>query len=191
MIDYKKLLKEKNMSMKECSEFFDIPYATLYSIANNELDIKDCSYSIAKKISRFVGIPMEYLDMERTPFITFRSNLHHDIKKYGIIETARFTSMNNLVKAYMLDEQYIKGLYLVSLIEHVENTFDIYIDAKIEKYKNLKLKEPFHFGNNCDLDKRKYIKEFSDHNIMEGNLYDAVWNDLSAKYLNEKQSDII
>ena len=116
MINMKKILKEKNMSIKECAEFYDIPYATLYAIVNQTASLDDCKFSTIKKLSKITGIPAEYLSMETSDFYTFRSNLHHSLKREGALNLRNQILIKKMIDAYIDDDQYGKGVYFIALV---------------------------------------------------------------------------
>ena len=172
MINLKKLLKARNMSIKECSDFYGIPYATLHAIVNNKTNIEDCKLSTMKKVAKFAGVSIEQLDIDKPNFYVFRSNLHHEIKRKGLLEVYNRICIMHLVDAYIKNDYYVEGLYLMSLAEYIENKNKLPHNEDLNDYRNLTLEDELILSDNND--SCIIIEEFKKRNIMEGNLLDAV-----------------
>ena len=121
MVNIKKVLEEKNLSINICAKMHKIPYASLYGLVHKTADISNCSYETAKTVAQIVGIPMEYLNIPDIPFQEFRSNLHHALKRDGELKIRQDIVSWNLVEAYRINEQEIKSLYLLRLLEYIES----------------------------------------------------------------------
>ena len=171
MINLKKILKEKNMSIKECSDFYKIPYATLYAIVNNQADIEECRLSTLRKLARFAGVSIEQLDIKPSNFYVFRSNIQHEIKRSGMLSMYSRICVMRMVDAYIKNDLYAEGLYLMSLAEYIENENDLPPNNELNAYRDLSLEDELILGESNG---SGIIEEFRKRNIMEGSLLDAV-----------------
>lgn len=172
MIDLKAVLKERDVSIRECSLVYDIPYATLYDIVSGRADINECKFSTVKKIADFVGIPPEFLDFGNEDFFLFRSNLHHTLKREHALDVRQDIIRKKIIPAYLLNDQDVKAVYCLALVDYIEKKYNLKPSKYLIRYSGFSLSKPFYFG---DVEKQKtYIPEFKARNIMEGNLYDAV-----------------
>ena len=174
MVNLCKVLEERQVSIRECSLLYGIPYATLYAIVNKKANINDCKYSTVKKIADFIGISTDYIDFGNEDFYIFRSNFHHRLKRESEESVRQDILQRNLIKAYLINEQPVKALYMLAFVEYVENKHHLAPADSIKEYMSYTLSAPLYFGDTEKQIEMEYIPEFKRRNIMEGNLYDAV-----------------
>ncbi len=173
-MNIKKYLQENDISLKTMSEITTIPYATLSDIVNEKVDLYECKYKTLRKLSLFLNKPIEELVYEKEDFQTFRNNLHHDLKNQSFLEVAADILQKKRIDYYYQNDDIVKALYLLSLVDYVCRTNDIPTCSDYAFLRNKKLKDPFYIGDSKEFNNRKYIMEFKRHNIYEGDLTDAV-----------------
>ena len=173
-MNIKKYLKENDISLKTMSEITTIPYTTLSDIVNEKVDLYECKYKTLKKLSLFLKISIDDLVYEKEDFQTFRNNLHHEIKNSGLLEVAADVLQRKRIDYYYQNDDIVKALYLLSLVDYVCRINEIALCEDYANLRNKKLKEPFYVGDLVEASNPKYIMEFKNHNIYEGELTDAV-----------------
>lgn len=172
MLNYKKLLKEKNISILTLSKVLNIPYASVYAIVNDKVKIENCKFSTVQKLSVFFDISLDDIYLEEEDFQTFRNNIHHQLK-YDELKWYNDTDKDNLIHKYLLHSEYEKAVYLMALIQYIEDKHNIKMSSLTKKYKTYALKRPLVIKNVTFAD-ANYIPEFEERNILEGDLYDAI-----------------
>lgn len=174
-IDIKQKLKEMKMSMKELSIFIDLPYSTLNDIANEKVDPRKCSYETLYKIATFFNMTVDDMMYTQTSFRTFRNNLHHEIAHKTKEEILLDIIENNTVDYYVKKSDYVKALYILSLVDTFCQDLGLPLIKEYSELRNKKLEEPFQVGDTFfKHNENDYLPEFKKHNILEGNLYDAI-----------------
>ena len=79
-MNFEKELKKRNISIRTCSIESGIPYATLYPIIKEQVDIETCTYSTVARLAGYLGYRPDEIVYKKEDFQTFRNNLHHKIK---------------------------------------------------------------------------------------------------------------
>ena len=172
MIDFKQMLKEKDISILTASKIMNIPYASLYAIVNGNVCLEDCKFSTIIKLSAFFDIQLNDLILPNENFETFRNELHHALVKS---DTCCYESLKDgeLVERYFLHKEYTRALYLIALMDYLERKYNMSRSDVVNKYYNLKLSKPFDIRSSlCKTS--DFIPEFYARNIYEGELYDSV-----------------
>ena len=116
-MNIKVYLKENRISVREMSVITSIPYSTLNDIVNNKVNLEECQYKTLKKIAVFLKVNIEDLVYEKEDFQTFRNKIHHDLKDNGEIDTLLYILENRRIDYYMLHEDLLKAMYLISLLD--------------------------------------------------------------------------
>ncbi len=175
MVNYLRLLKEKDISILTASKIMDIPYSSLYAIFHGKTDIYNCKYETAYKIAAFFNLSMDDLVLPKGDFQYFRNTLHHYLKSHGDIDTYRYLLDNKLIQRYFLHDENIRALYLVALAEYIENKHSLEKNDVVNQYHDTALAQEYAIGHSVSKrNNAPVIAEFKRHNILEGNLYDAV-----------------
>ena len=76
-----------------------------------------------------------------------------------------------MVDAYIKNDLYAEGLYLMSLAEYIENENNLPPNNELNAYRDLSLEDELILGESNG---SGIIEEFRKRNIMEGSLLDAV-----------------
>lgn len=174
-MNFEKELEKRKTNIRLCSIQSDIPYSTLYPIVKGQVDIGTCSYQTVAKLARFLGYRPDEIVYEMEDFQTFRNNLHHQIRK-GDLAFLLKTIESNDVSYYIRHEDYLKALYLVATVDYLSRKNQLPLCDKYEDVRHMKLKQPYFVGDSAFMpsSRNDCIPEFVDHNIYEGDLYDAV-----------------
>lgn len=174
-MNIKEYLNENNISVREMSVITSISYSTLNDIVNNKVNLEECQYKTLKKIAVFLKVSIEELVYEKEDFQTFRNKLHHDLKHNGEIETILYILENRRIDYYMLHDDLLKTMYLISFLDHLSIKNQVPLCQEYAHIRKMSLKEPYYVGHRMNEQNGKnYIQEFVKHNIYEGDLYDAV-----------------
>lgn len=174
-MDIKLFLKERNLSIREMSEVICVPYSTLNDIVNNRVNLEECQYRTLKKIAVFMKISIDELVEEKEDFQTFRNKLHHEIKDKDSLKIILEILESKRIDYYLLHHDYLKAMYLLSLLDYFSNKNNIPLCSDYSELRSQKLEKPYYVGDKITHVKYKnYIQEFAEHNIYEGDLYDAV-----------------
>ena len=168
------LIKQK-LNIRTCSVKSGIPYGTLYPIIKGQVDIGTCAYYTVEKLARVLGYRPDQIVYHKEDFQTFRNNLHHSIKRNDL-QTVLGIIENDDVEYYRLHSDYIKMLYLLATVDYICKKHDIPLCDKYSDIRNMKLEEPYYVGDSAFMNRdiESGIPEFARHNIIEGDLYDAV-----------------
>ncbi len=174
-MNIKVYLKEKDISIREMATITSIPYSTLNDIVNGKVNLEECQYKTLKKIAVFLKVNIDDLVYEKEDFQTFRNKLHHELKSQGDIPIILNILENRIIDYYLLHEDVLKAMYLLSLLDYLSKQNEIPLCQEYSDFRKQALKEPYYVGDK--LGKHRYencIQEFVKHNIYEGDLYDAV-----------------
>ena len=90
----------------------------------------------------------------------------------GDKETILYILKNKEIEKYKNNNDYIRCLYLLSMVDYLSKKNDIPLVSDYDSLRELKLKKPFLVGQADNND--NCIDEFVKHNIYEGDLYDVV-----------------
>ena len=110
-MNFEKELKKRNISIRTCSIKSGIPYATLYPIIKEQVDIETCTYSTVARLASYLGYRPDEIVYKKEDFQTFRNNLHHRIIN-NEMEVILEIIENDEISAYARHEDYLKALYL-------------------------------------------------------------------------------
>ncbi len=174
-MDIKQYLRENHISIRKMSIITSIPYTTLSEIVNGKVRMEDCQYKTLKPIADFCNISIDRLVYTKEPFQIFRNNLHHDLKRYGDIALAIMLLKNKTTDYYYQNDDILKAMYVLSLVDHILKKHDLPLCSDYDFLRSHKLKEPYYVGDHSDFSAPgTFIPEFAEHNIFEGDLYDAI-----------------
>jgi len=175
----KSLIKTKFRSLNECAEKCSIPYATLHDICSGKTNLEDCECATVLRLSKGLGVTVEELVLSGD-FNTFRNNMHHQLKEYGDMDFLLKHLDERTPLRLMKTGEKLQALYLVCMIDHLSIKHGIPLACEFDKIRGLTMDRPFYVGDSGRFDDRKEalwreaIPVFRDHNIIEGDLYDAV-----------------
>lgn len=174
-MNLKQYLKERKVSIRKLSIITAIPYTTLYEIVNGKVKMEECQYKTLKKIADFCEVSVDELVYQAEDFQTFRNKLHHRLVKEDELDIVVEFLENKSIDYFYKRQDYLKALYLLSLVDYVLKKNDLPMCAEYAEIRSLKLKEPYYVGDSV-YEKRvdDCIEEFAKHNIYEGDLYDAI-----------------
>ena len=183
------LLKEKNMSIYQCSKLTGIPYTTLSELVNGKTNIENCSVSVVYKLSKVLGTAMEnlieYAIEERLDFEVFKSNMCHFAKKLGQYEFVKELLMTNQVGKYWSKKWYPEAFYTLAMLDYISMINDIPLCKDYEHIRKHSLEEtiyPKGIELISELDPSSNIKEeclkqaipeFLKYNIVESEIDDV------------------
>lgn len=174
-MNFEKELKKRNISIRTCSIESGIPYATLYPIIKEQIDIETCTYSTVARLASYLGYRPDEIVYKKEDFQTFRNNLHHRIKN-NEMEVILEILENDEISAYARHEDYLKALYLLATADYLSKKNSIPLCDKYDELRHTKLQKPYYVGDSVlfNHDKKNCIDEFVKYNIYEGDLFDAV-----------------
>lgn len=185
----KELLKEKQMTIKECSMASGIPYSTLCDLVHQKTKISNASGKILYKLSKTLNVSMENLILEdieadRTEtWDHFRSELQHQIKRLGDKQFLAWVLQNQSVERYWKNNEQAKSLYMVAAFDYLCRINKLPQYAGFNEYRHYKLEKPIYTSDVVISEKlgmpmkamaeENSIPEFRQYNIMEGSLRDV------------------
>ena len=180
------LLKERNMSVYQCSKLSGVPYTTLLELVNNKTNIEKCTAETVYRLARTLDVDMEYL-LQRNDiddFETFKSNVKHSLKDKGDTLFLVETYMNDEISKLWNSHQKAKALYLLATVDYLSRVNNMPIASDYNDLRNYALTKPLlpqdlklHYiltnsaNNKADLEKS--LPEFSRFNIIEIDLRDV------------------
>ena len=134
----------------------------------------DCDYKTVFKIASMLGVSTERLVYNPEGFQTFRNELHHRLKRLGdldfIIESLSSSEIRNLWE----DGYPLYSLYYLSMVDHLSNANALPLSSEHADIRDKKLQKLFYCGPEEEWKLQNALPEFMEHNIVEGDLYDAV-----------------
>ena len=188
MID--KMLKDKNMSIYQCSKLSGIPYTTLSEVVRGKTNIANCSAEVVYKLAKILNVSMEELMRDsveaRIDFEAFKSNVCHLVKDNDEIDFIVTALKNDDVRRYWDKKWYPEAFYVLAMVDYLSRINDIplcmrYNDIRSQSLKKAiyprdvvmaaKLHPSLDVRENC---KKEAIPEFLRFNIIEneiGNVY--------------------
>ena len=170
-MDIKKYLKDNNISIRKMSIITGIPYTTLSEIVNGKVSMEDCQFKTLKPIANFCHVTVDDLVYQAEDFQTFRNKLHHKLVASDELDFVIEVYESKAIDYYRHHSDHIKALYLLSLVDYLSNKNSIPLSKEYSDLRTQALDTPLCVGGNRSGD---CLKEFADHNIFEGDLYDAV-----------------
>ncbi|MCC8126699.1 MAG: helix-turn-helix domain-containing protein [Clostridiales bacterium] len=121
----KQLLDEKQMTVKECFMASRVPYFTVSDLVHGKTKISNASCGVLYKLSRTLGVSMEYLIESDPGFVpkeswdNFRSNTYHQIKDMGDRKFIRWLVDRKKPFVYWNRGQKAESLYLVATADYL------------------------------------------------------------------------
>lgn len=178
-MDIKNRLRERNLSIKKCADYTGIPYSSLYAIVNGKTKLSDCKYSTVRALADFLNVPTDDLVPSVPPFQVFRNNLHHELKNSGVLCFIVKYLESNTIRQLWNSGNHAYSLYLLSMVDHLSLENGLPLSKEYRDIRNKKLCDPYYCGASrkyieSGVIKNKPIDTFLNHNIYEGDLYDAV-----------------
>lgn len=191
MILLEDYLKEKNMTVYECSKRAGIPYSTLSDLAKGKKQIEKCSaemvYKLAKVLDTSVEILLDELHIPKRPdFELFKSNVCHDIKRKGDLNFIVETIQSQTIRKFWSIKWYLEAMYLIGILDYlcrINNIpkcsdYDYYRGYKMENLiypRSVKYEELLSKSSNI----KQYcyqnaIPELLIFNIVEGEIRDVI-----------------
>lgn len=182
------LLKNKKMSVYECSKISGIPYTTLLEIVNGKTSINKCSFETVYKLALTFNTPMEtfYERCDFNSFELFKSEIKHRIKEqtdFGFLTNIYLN--NDEIRKYWNESETEKALYLLATVDYLSRYHGLPLAKKYDDIRKYKLKEPLLPAdlflmqaiskNSEEIAKaiNESIPEFKQFNIVEGDLRNA------------------
>ena len=176
----KDLMQKRGMNTRQLSQVTGIAYSYIYKLVNGQSDLKKCGIGTAKKIADALQMSLDdfYEEIvDPTPLLHFRSNIQHMVKE-GEEKMILYIIDNSLIPYYIEKNDYLKGLYLLALLDYlcIKNGYPCV--REYDEYRKLKLKEPFFptlaAKETKDQFKDKVLPEFLQYNIWEISIYDVI-----------------
>ena len=188
------LLEERNITKYRLSKEGSIPYSTIADICCGKTKIEKCSAETIYKISKVLNCTMEDLIKDafiteseyRTSFSVFKSNVCHAVKDLGDIDFLIKVLENDEITKLYKKEWYPETLYLLAMVDYLSRINNIPLCNKYDNIRCYQLDEIVYpesvllkaqiRNDNTILEqyKESSIPEFLSHNIVEGNVRDAV-----------------
>lgn len=186
------LLKQRNMSVYQCSRESKVPYTTLLDLVKGKTRIEKCAAETVYKIAKTLGIEMEELlqgHMEgdiavpyRSKFETFKSNVCHLVKDKGDIDFIIDTLKSDKIRDYWNREWYPESFYLLAMVDYLSKENGLPLCREYDDIRNRTLSEPLYPRDilvmaklDASLDMREQsrkeaIPEFMRFNIVESEI---------------------
>lgn len=184
------LLKEKNMTMYRLHKESSVPQATLSDICSGKTSIAKCNAETLYKISKALGVSMEYLletsesykAKVRATFETFKSNTCHYVKDKGDIDFIIDTLESDEIRKLYNKKWYPEAFYLLAMVDYLCRENNVPICGNYNDIRSKKLKEEIYpaslliscaaLGDNSLKEecRNNAIPEFKRFNIMESDI---------------------
>lgn len=191
LMDFTYLLKEKSMSIYECSKRSGIPYSTLSDIIKGETLIEKVSARNLNSLASTLEYSMDALYSrlhvpERHDFELFKSATCHRVKEKGDIKFITDVLQDNDIRKFFSWEWYPESLYTLAMTDYLSNENGIALCSDYDDIRATRLEEPVFpssvlamcaaTGNDKSKEDalRKAIPEFLKYNIVESEVRNVV-----------------
>lgn len=186
------LLKQKNMSVYQCSRESKVPYTTLLDLVKGKTRIEKCAAETVYKIAKALGIAMEELLQEhmeggaavshRSKFETFKSNVCHLVKDKGDIDFIIDTLKSDKIRDYWRREWYPESFYLLAMVDYLSKHNGLPLCREYDDIRSRTLSEPLYprdimlmakLDSSLDMreqSRKEAIPEFMRFNIVESEI---------------------
>ena len=142
------ILKEKNMTMYQCSKLGRIPYTTLSEVVRGKTRLEKCSAETVYKLSKVLNVSMEELMMDfiepRIDFETFKSNACHFIKDNGELDFIVVILQKDEISKYWNKKWYPEAFYLLAMVDYLSRVNGIPLCTKYDEIRTHSLKKPLY-----------------------------------------------
>lgn len=186
------LLKQKDISVYQCSKESKVPYTTLLDLVKGKTRIEKCAAETVYKLAKALGIAMEELLQERmeestavryrSKFETFKSNVCHQVKDKGDIDFIIDTLKSGKIRDYWNREWYPESFYLLAMVDYLSKENGLPLCREYDDIRSCTLSEPLYPRDimlmeklDSSLDMREQsreeaIPEFMRFNIVESEI---------------------
>lgn len=148
------LLKQKDMSVYQCSKESRVPYTTLLDLVKGKTRIEKCAAETVYKLAKALGIAMEELLQEhmekgtavpyRSKFEIFKSNVCHLVKDKGDIDFIIDTLKSGKIRDYWNREWYPESFYLLAMVDYLSKENGLPLCKDYDDLRNCTLPEPLY-----------------------------------------------
>lgn len=140
-----RMLKEKNMSIYQCSKSSGIPYTTLLEIVRGKTSITKCSAEVVYKLSKVLNVSMEALIQDtlepRMDFEVFKSNICHLVKDGNEIDFIVATLQNDQIRKYWNKKWYAEAFYILAMVDYLSRINEIPLCTRYNDIRSHSLKD--------------------------------------------------
>lgn len=189
------LLDSKNVSLYQLEKTSHICHATLNDIYNERSNIENCSISVISKIADSLSLSIDatyklltYHDLSLITydedFDLFKSNTLQQLKNNNEDTFINEIVNSNVIDDYFNNQQQLKALYLLSLIDYLTLKKHAPLLKQFEYLRNYKLDKLYVSKSTYLLLAMKMttitsiykecIKEFLKRNIAEADINDVI-----------------
>ena len=135
------LLKEKDMTMYQCSKLSGIPYTTISEVVRGKTRIEKCSAETVYKLSKVLNTSVETLLKdaieERLDFEVFKSNVCHLVKYNDELDFIIDTIESDEINRYWKKKWYPEAFYLLAMVDYLSRINNIPLCTR---YNNIRTK---------------------------------------------------
>lgn len=188
------ILNEKNVSLYQLEKTSQISHATLNDIYNERVNIDNCSILTMSKLASSLKMPIEELFNMLTynnlslfafdeEFDLFKSNTLQQLKEMTQLSFINYVLESELIEKLYLKKDYLKALYLLSLIDYLCEKSNHPKEEKYKELREIKLKKVYVskslylllFTKKIKITEifKECLKPFMVHNIMEAHIEDV------------------
>lgn len=189
------LLKQKDMSVYQCSKESRVPYTTLLDLVKGKTRIEKCAAETVYKLAKALGIAMEELLQERmeegtavpyrSKFETFKSNVCHLVKDKGDIDFIIDTLKSSKIRDYWNREWYPESFYLLAMVDYLSKENGLPLCKDYDDIRSYTLSDPLYprdimlmekLDSSLDMreqSRKEAIPEFMRFNIVESGIRDV------------------
>ena len=187
-MNFKELLKTKNISGYTLSKITNIPYTTISDLMNGKTNVKNISLKHALSIADCLRINVRFLsELDNPEFVDFRyfrNEYLNELKREGFEEFVAKIIKGKIIDYYYKNDGKDRALYLLALVDYLSriNNKPIY-QNRYNQLRKQKLDKPLFVGSDLinfdsieeaeDALKIKVIPEFKNMNIIEEDVFDV------------------
>lgn len=191
MIMLRLILSEKHMSLYKLEKESHISHATLSDLYNEKYSINNCHIQLFYQLSKVLDMSIEELyeslSYKNMKYISFNKNF--DVFKSSVCQELKSLKDKNflikylssdIIKQYFLSKDYLKAIYLVSIIDYLCKRNDLPLVNQFNDIRKLKLdklyvpESLFLLLKSNQITISQVVKESNDiflkHNIVESEI---------------------
>lgn len=184
-----RILKEKNMSIYQCSKLSGIPYTTLSEVVRRKTNIGKCTAEMVYKLAKLLGVTVEELLQDsidvRSDFEIFKSNICHLVKDKDEIDFIIEALQKDDIRKYWEKKWYPEAFYILAMVDYLSRLNDIPLCTKYNDIRERSLKNTLFPRDILMAEKlamspdikeksiRESIPEFIRFNIVESEIFNV------------------
>ena len=180
------LLKEKNLSIYQCSKLTGIPYTTLSEVVRGKTNIGKCTVETVYKLAKLLNTTVDELIRDtveaRIDFEIYKSNVCHAVRDEGELDFIINALKKDDIRSYWEKSWYPEAFYLLATVDYLSRLNGLPLCSAYNDIRSQSLKKKLYPRDTILADtldptlnakaecERNAIPEFLSFNIVESEI---------------------